>query len=337
MARGRKGMVRPKTPVPIARGGKAAPTFDPRSASRQAAHGLLEPVPVLATFAPRSDAYRLAPVSERIDDDTYLFEHPYDGVPEEHWHERARQLLETFPLAPEQVSGLAIEIVEAYLADWHAGRTFGLYAMRDLGKAALQTPIHDSLTHGFGLLDGFRREAEGKEKEEKDVLCLLNAFFGFEVKTSRDLWRVTTNRSSLEPSTDPKARAKSKSKESWYLFVVYETGTQETGGRVQRVAMGYLSPSDFDNPEKTKSGRKRAGQRASISLDHPKLVELYSHPTVDRIREEVERKRLADEERAAQKAFQRRQSAGRKAARTRKRRALERARAERAAARAEAA
>lgn len=220
----------------------------------------------------RSSRSEYAPVVELLDGETTTYVHPYAGVPRGQWRRRARELHETFPI-PEQllIETIQTELRRIMATFHHQGEILGRpVSMEDL--PSFKTTVHDWIAKAIGDLPGFRYGA--LSKGEKDVPCPGVPGNGIEVKTVKGGDIIIGNKSSSvrrPPGAKPK-----KAQDSWYVAVSWDPGDPVNGARVERIAVGYLSPEDFDVRTHDADGKKvTSQQRSSVPFDHKKLIDIH--------------------------------------------------------------
>ena len=195
------------------------------------------------------------------------YESPYDGLSEEYWRGKTRELINEHLLTDD-------DIVEAVIAAWDGilntkiGRGEHL-----IGVDILPSPqIMASLLHELIPLElqnlypnTWRRD---NTSHEKDVVCVPDERFSFEIKASSSRNDIYGNRSYAQPSPTSK-----KHKAGYYLAVNFEKfGLASGSPRVTKIRMGWLDHTDWIGQ------RANTGQQARLttSARDNKLIELYS-------------------------------------------------------------
>ena len=195
------------------------------------------------------------------------YDSPYDGLSEDCWIDKTRELIDEHPLAAD-------EIVEAVLAAWASilSTTIGLGRHR-IGVDILPSPqIMAFLLHELIPLELQSRHPSiwrrDNTSDEKDVVCIPDERFSFEIKASSSRNNIYGNRSYAQPSSTSK-----KHKAGYYLAVNFEKfGLAPGSPRITKVRMGWLDHTDWIGQ------RANTGQQArpTASARNNKLIELYS-------------------------------------------------------------
>lgn len=188
----------------------------------------------------------------------------YDGIPEDRWIEKTRELVESHPLDTD-------EIVEVVRGCWDA-----IFESK-IGKFSIGKHIRPKpQTMGFLLHElvplelsaRHPREWQGEHaKGDKDLVYIPDNSYSVEIKTSSHKTQIFGNRSYAQ-----KSKGKSKEKTGYYLAVNFEKFS--AGGirpRIRRVRFGWLDHADW-------AGQKAAtGQQARLSpaVEKGKLLVLY--------------------------------------------------------------
>jgi hypothetical protein len=115
----------------------------------------------------------------------------------------------------------------------------------------------------------------GKEKHEKDIVCLTNLDYSIEVKSSSSTKQIFGNRSYAQQQAD----IATKSKDSFYLTINFEKFLEfsEVAKRpeITLIRFGYVEHSDWRGQKSEK------GQQASLSpsVYKNKFLILYNKKT----------------------------------------------------------
>lgn len=107
----------------------------------------------------------------------------------------------------------------------------------------------------------------GKEKIEKDIVCLINEDYSIEVKSSSSSKQIFGNRSYAQQQSD----TATKSKDSFYLTINFEKFSDKAKPEITLIRFGYVEHSDWRGQKSEK------GQQASLSpyVYQNKFVVLY--------------------------------------------------------------
>lgn len=107
----------------------------------------------------------------------------------------------------------------------------------------------------------------GKEKTEKDIVCLIDEDYSIEVKSSSSSKQIFGNRSYAQQQSD----TATKSKDSFYLTINFEKFSDKAKPEITLIRFGYVEHSDWRGQKSEK------GQQASLSpfVYQNKFVVLY--------------------------------------------------------------
>lgn len=194
---------------------------------------------------------------------------PYAGHPVAQWAQITRELVEDYPLQPN-------EIVDAALTAW---------------DGILRTRIADELQIGVDIFPGpqimgnylhelipivLERKFPGVwsrdlRKDDKDLVYLPDNFYSTEIKTSSNPNNIYGNASYGQEDS---SNASSKSKDGYYIGVNFEKFDQAPLGhppRIRKIRIGWLDHTDWHSQSAS------SGQAATISTDvrDNKLMLIY--------------------------------------------------------------
>lgn len=188
----------------------------------------------------------------------------YEGIPEDKWIEKTKELVESHPLATN-------EIVEVVRGSWDA-----IFESK-IGKFSIGEHLHPKpQTMGFLLHELVPLEFSARypgtwrgeqAKDDKDLVYISDDSYSVEIKTSSHKSQIFGNRSYAQ-----KSKGKAKEKAGYYLAVNFEKFT--AGGarpRIRRIRFGWLDHADW-------AGQKaQTGQQARLSpaVEKGKLLVLY--------------------------------------------------------------
>lgn len=193
---------------------------------------------------------------------------PYNGKPQEEWQDITVNLVCNHPLLPE--------LADVVLESWNAifkSKIGDFY----IGKDIFPEPqimgffLHDLIA----LYLSERHQGEyrlGSPHVEKDVHCIDDPDFSFEIKTSSNPTQIFGNRSYAQPANGNEA----KSKDGFMLAVNFEKFTPEnTRPQIKLIRFGYLEHSDWI------AQAAATGQQARLSPEtyRIKFVKLYPQET----------------------------------------------------------
>jgi hypothetical protein len=193
---------------------------------------------------------------------------PYSGIYPARWSEITRRLIGEFPLSAEEL----VAAVENAWSEFYSSRigSVGLLIGSDIFLPAQATGVILERLISAHLARRHRGWRSGTIKSEKDIVCIGNPKFCFEIKTSSSKKGVYGNR-----STGHRADGRTKYRSGYYLIVNYKNPTEEAPERFLRlVRFGWIDDEDWvgqDSP---------TGQQASISreVSASKLVTLKMFP-----------------------------------------------------------
>ena len=191
---------------------------------------------------------------------------PYDGVSEECWKDKTRELINEHPLGDK-------DIVEAVITCWQdilstrigsGGHRIGvdIFPSPQIMAFFLHELIPLELQHRYPNV--WRRD---NSSDEKDVVHVPDDKYSFEIKASSSRNNIFGNRSYAQPS--PVAK---KHKAGYYLAINF--GKFTTGAaspRITKIRIGWLDHTDWIGQ------RANTGQQARLSLNarDNKLLELF--------------------------------------------------------------
>ena len=192
---------------------------------------------------------------------------PYSRLNEDQWKETTKELFDQHPLSRN-------EIVKVVLGSWEGilSTRLGTGGHR-IGEDVFPSPqIMAFLLHELIPLELeyfypgiWRRDSAANEK---DVVCLKDDNYSFEIKASSSKTGIFANRSYAQPS--PVAK---KHKSGYYLVVNFEKFLvdRSTKPRVLWIRFGWLDHTDWI-PQKAATGQQA---RLDVKARNNKLLELY--------------------------------------------------------------
>jgi hypothetical protein len=197
-------------------------------------------------------------------------ENPYDGLHEDKWEQRTRELVEAHPLSQDELVSVVLEAWDGVLKTEIAGKY-------KIGKDIFPKPqilgffLHELIP--LKLKERYPGKWRGDETaSEKDVVYIPDNFYSFEVKTSSHKNKIFGNRSYAQEGA--KESKEKKDKSGFYLAVNFEAvklGVKKNP-RIVLIRFGWLAKKDW-------LGQIAAtGQQARLppAADKGKLLKLYS-------------------------------------------------------------
>lgn len=187
------------------------------------------------------------------------------------WPETTRRLVELFPLQPG-------DLIEATVGSWNAVFDSTIGGHR-IGAGIRPAPqIMSFLLHELiplRLHDRFPDDWRIGQGNEKDVVCINDDRFSFEIKASSHRTDIFGNRSYAQPPAEQAARS-GKVKDGYYLAINFQKFMRRDGQnrpQLTRIRFGWLGHSDWV-PQ-----RAPTGQQAHLAggVAEAKLVELWSY------------------------------------------------------------
>lgn len=195
-----------------------------------------------------------------------FFTSPYDGLPEELWVGKTKELIAEHPLDAD-------EIVEVVLGSWESifQSKIGLKGFT-IGQHLQPTPqIMGSFLHELIPLE-FEARSPGKWRrdksaKDKDLVYLPDESYSVEIKTSSSPKNIYGNRSFAQDS-----EAAKKSKSGYYLAVNFQKFSSAKEPKVRLVRFGWLDHTDWIGQASS------TGQQARLAptTERSKLLVLYS-------------------------------------------------------------
>ncbi len=196
-------------------------------------------------------------------------ESPYAGLADTEWPKVTKRLITAHPLTREFK-----DVVLTAWTDIFRTRIGG--KRYRIGKDINPSPqIMGCFLHELVPLV-FQDKYPGKwrrqqDKRDKDLVCLFDAAFSVEIKTSSHRSQIFGNRSYGQPSTNPSDHRR-KGKSGYYLAVNFEKFAANATPRIVQVRFGWLDHTDWI------AQRAATGQQARVDprADAKKLIRLYA-------------------------------------------------------------
>jgi hypothetical protein len=180
---------------------------------------------------------------------------PYAGKPETSWVAITESLVKQFPAPP----AVLVDAVKAAWDDLYLSSigSSALVIGRDIFLPAQATGV---ILERLIAIQLSRRAAgwrPGNRKTEKDIVCIKNPAFSFEIKTSSSKSGLYGNRSTGHISS-----SRTKVRTGYYLVLNYTLPTEESAFKaIQLIRFGWIDDEDWKGQDKP------TGQQASIGAN----------------------------------------------------------------------
>ncbi len=192
---------------------------------------------------------------------------PYTDYPQEEWLKITQQLVDNFPLSTDDL----IILVESAWEELFSS-SFGnsqLKIGQDIFLPAQATGVILEKLIAVILTNSYSGWRGGKTKQEKDIICIKDNRYSFEIKTSSSKNGLYGNRSTGHRSSD-----RTKYRTGYYLVINYKLPKEEDLSRqLWKIRFGWIDDEDWLGQNKP------TGQQASIGakLARLKLITLKSY------------------------------------------------------------
>jgi hypothetical protein len=184
-----------------------------------------------------------------------MIQSPYHGQPVSHWLDITKTLISKFPLSADELVATA-ETAWSELYNSRIG-SVNLQIGQDIFLPAQATGVILERLVATHLARHHTDWRSGTTKGEKDIVCLTNATFSFEVKTSSSKSGVYGNR-----STGHRANSRTKYRSGYYFIINYKLPTLENPDKfLRRLRFGWIDDEDWVGQSQP------TGQQASISRE----------------------------------------------------------------------
>jgi hypothetical protein len=192
-----------------------------------------------------------------------MIKSPYAGHPETSWSAITETLVQQFPVKPP----VLVATVQAAWDDLYAssiGRS-ALVIGRDIFLPAQATGVILERLIGLQLSQRAAGWRAGNRKTEKDIVCVKDPGFSFEIKTSSSKSGLYGNR-----STGHMSIARTKIRTGYYLVVNYGLPTEDDSSRsIQSIRFGWIDDADWvgqaePTGQQASIGAKLAGKKLKI-------------------------------------------------------------------------
>jgi len=194
---------------------------------------------------------------------------PYDGLKPGQWLTKTNELIAAHPLKPD-------EMVDLVLTCWKDifDSRLGRLGYRVGHEIKPKPQIMGFFLHEFLQLEIARRYPGVWRGEvtaaDKDLVCIPDAHYSIEIKTSSHADKIFGNRSYAQKSKKVK-----KSKSGFYLAINFAKFTADCPAcDIAKIKFGWLDTEDW------RGQAAQSGQQASLSphVEAGKLVTLYPPP-----------------------------------------------------------
>ncbi len=195
---------------------------------------------------------------------------PYAGARIDQWHNITEQLISRHPISKTN-------IVKAVQCAWKLA-TSGKIGGYSIGTEIRPRPqimgflLHELIPLEIIKLAGsdWRRE---QDKQDKDVVCISNSVFSFEIKTSSNKNKIFGNRSYGQKATN-KNKVTKVDKSGYYLAINFEKFSEDDeveSPQLYKIRFGWIDSEDW------KSQLSSTGQQASLTseVECKKLLTLW--------------------------------------------------------------
>jgi hypothetical protein len=194
---------------------------------------------------------------------------PYSDRPISEWQATTEQLLAANPLDQKTLVAIVLNawqcILDSKICELQIGKDF--FPNPQMMGYFIETLTAIHLSERFPMI-----WRHGKEKDEKDVICLTDDAFSIEIKSSSSPNKIFGNRSYAQEQTD----ASTKSKSGYYLAINFEKFNTENPlqqPKIRLIRLGYLEHTDWRGQISAK------GQKANLAPDayRYKFITLYEN------------------------------------------------------------
>ncbi len=189
---------------------------------------------------------------------------PYINKPTSEWQLITKELVSQIPLNTDDIVNIVLQswecIFQSEICELKIGKD--IFPTPQMMGNFLETAIAANLSKKYPNI-----WKHGKEKDEKDIVCLTNQDYSIEVKTSSSSNQIFGNRSYAQPQSD----SATKSKNSFYLAVNFESFKKTDKPEISLIQLGYLEHSDWI------AQTSATGQQARLSSNtyQKKFIVLY--------------------------------------------------------------
>jgi hypothetical protein len=184
---------------------------------------------------------------------------PYEGIEEAKYIDITKKLMDEFPLSIDVI----VSVVQEAWNDLYTS-SFGSTEIKigeDIFLPAQATGVILEKLIAVRLSNMDSNWRGGEAKTEKDIVCLTNDKYSFEIKTSSSKNGLYGNR-----STGHKSKNSTKHRSGYYLVINYELPKEDNPFKsIRKIRFGWIDDSDW------KGQAQSSGQQASIGADLAKI------------------------------------------------------------------
>jgi hypothetical protein len=191
---------------------------------------------------------------------------PYLNQPISKWQEITNKLISAFPLSTDY-------LVHTVIRSWNDILETTIANTWSIANNARPKPqmmgffLHEIVAHRIGE-DSPSKWRKEKNADDKDVVCIFDSQYSFEIKTSSSKNRIFGNRSYAQETQSDK-----KSKSGYYLAINFEPFDKNNNiPKIRLIRFGWIDHNDW-------MGQTAAsGQQARLSTDveTKKLLTIYN-------------------------------------------------------------
>ena len=191
---------------------------------------------------------------------------PFLNQPTSKWMEITRKLIEDFPIQKDYLVHTVINSWNDILKTKIAGTLSIVHDIRPKPQI-MGFFLHEIVAHKIEK-ENFGKWRKEITADDKDVVCIFDSKYSFEIKTSSNKNRIFGNRSySQETQTDK------KSKSGYYLAINFEAFDNANNiPNIRLIRFGWIDHIDWQG--QTASSGQQA--RLSTDVETKKLLTIYS-------------------------------------------------------------
>jgi hypothetical protein len=194
-----------------------------------------------------------------------MLKSPYAGKPESEWSSITEALVARFPVS----ASILVDAAKAAWDDLYLSRIgiSDLVIGRDIFLPAQATGVILERLIGIQLSKRAAGWRAGNRKTEKDIICISDPAYSFEIKTSSSKSGLYGNR-----STGHFSATRTKERTGYYLVLNYDLPTEDNPKKaIKTIRFGWIDDADWVGQAEP------TGQQASIGakLASKKLKTLF--------------------------------------------------------------
>jgi len=194
-----------------------------------------------------------------------MLKSPYAGKPESEWSSITEAVVARFPISANTM----VDAVKAAYEDLYLSRIgrSELVIGRDIFLPAQATGVILERLIGIEISKRAAGWRAGNRKTEKDIVCITDPAYSFEIKTSSSKAGLYGNR-----STGHLSESRTKERTGYYLILNYHLPTEQDPKKgIQNIRFGWIDDADWVGQAEP------TGQQASIGakLAGKKLKTLF--------------------------------------------------------------